>query len=93
MAKQEEIKIRVTSKEKSLIKEAAKLQGCTMSKFILDNVVPTAEKQIFNSEHKEMIEEKIIYTEQQLQEVKKKLEERKVKSKNLFRNIFARKSL
>lgn len=62
-----------------------------MSKFILDNIVPTAEKQIFNIEHKDIIEEKVVHTEQQLQEVKKKLEERKVKSKSLFKNIFARK--
>lgn len=30
MAKQEEIKLRVTAEEKSLIREAAKLQGVSM---------------------------------------------------------------
>lgn len=91
MAKQEEIKIRVTAEEKSLIKEAAKLQGVTMSKFILDNIVPTAKKQIFNIEHKDIIEKKFSDTEQQLQKIKKNLEERKVKPKSLFKIVFARK--
>lgn len=92
MAKQEEIKIRVTAEEKSLIKEAAKLQGVSMSQFILDNVVPTAKKQIFNIEHKDIIEKKFLVTEKQLQKVKKNLEQRKVQPKSLFKGIFARRS-
>lgn len=71
MAKQEEIKLRVTAEEKSLIREAAKLQGVSMSKFILDCVVPTAEKKVFDVKHKEIVEDKVVHTEQQLQELKK----------------------
>lgn len=91
MAKQEEIKLRVTAEEKSLIREAAKLQGVSMSKFILDCVVPTAEKKVFDVKHKEIVEDKVVHTEQQLQELKKNLEQRKVQHKSLFKKVFERK--
>lgn len=41
--------------------------------------------------HKEIVEDKVVHTEQQLQELKKNLEQRKVQHKSLFKKVFARK--
>lgn len=89
--KLEELKIRLTKEDKLLIKNAAASRGVTMTQFILDMAVPTAKRQLDFIKNKEIIEEKVVHTEQQLQKVKKNLAERKVKSKSLFKTVFARK--
>lgn len=90
--KLEELKIRLTKEDKELIKNAAAVKGITMTQFILDMAVPTAKRELEYINHKDIIEDKVVHTEQQLQKVKKNLEQRKVQSKSLFKNIFARKS-
>lgn len=89
--KLEELKIRLTKEDKELIKAAAASRSVTMTQFVLDNVVPTAKRQLDSDKNKDIIEEKIIHTEQQLQEIKKNLKERKGKHKSLFKKVFARK--
>lgn len=89
--KLEELKIRLTKEEKQLIRDAAASRGITMTQFILDMAVPTAKRQLAIVKNKDIIEDKIVRTEQQLQKVKKNLEQRKVQPKSLFETIFARK--
>lgn len=90
--KLEELKIRLTKEDKQLIKDAAAAKGITMTQFILDIAVPTAKRQLEFVQNKEIIEEKAVHTDKKLQEIKKKLEERKVQPKSLFEIIFARKT-
>lgn len=90
--KLEELKIRLTKEDKQLIKDASASRGVTMTQFILDMAVPTAKRQLDFVKNKDIIEEKAIHTENQLQEVKKKMEQRRVKPKSLFETVFARKS-
>ncbi|MDZ4906859.1 DUF1778 domain-containing protein [Clostridium perfringens] len=90
--KLEELKIRLTKEDKQLIKAAAASKGITMTQFILDMAVPTAKRELEYINYKDIIEEKIVHTDKKLQEIKKKLQERKVQPKSLFEIIFARKT-
>ena len=88
----EEIKIRLTSEQKKLIKDAAASKNITMTQLILDSVVPTAKRAIENISCKEIIEERAITTEKKIQRLKNALKKRQSsKKKNKIFN-FARKS-
>ena len=90
--KLEEIKIRLTPEEKKLIKNAAKSKSITMSKLILDSVIPVAKKNLEIIEHKTIIEDRIEKTEGNIKFLKGTLESRRSnKKKNKIFN-FARKS-
>lgn len=89
----EELKIRLTKEEKAYIKEVSKAKGITMSKFILDSVVPTAKRQLELIEHKEIIEGRIVGTEAKIENLKGKLAQKRIpKKKSILGTIFARKS-
>lgn len=96
MAKQkeklEEIKIRLTIEEKALIKAAANCKGITMSKLILDSVIPTSKNVLDFAEHKDIILNRIDKTEGNIKVLKRNMEERhsNTKKKNKIFN-FARK--
>lgn len=88
-----EIKIRISTEDKDLIKKAAALQAKTMSKFILELVVPTAKSQLELIEYKRNIEDRIVSTEVKIQNLKMKMESKKMNNKkSILKNIFARKS-
>lgn len=95
MAKQkeklEEIKIRLTIEEKALIKAAAKGKGITMSKLILDSVIPLSKKEMHYIEHKDVILNRIDKTEGNIKVLKGNMEQRRshTKKKKIFN--FARK--
>ena len=90
--KLEEIKIRVTVEEKRLIKEAAASKNITMTKFILDNTVQTAKRQLNRVQHKEIICTRVDKTEDKIEGLKTALEVRKSsRKKNNFWVNFARK--
>lgn len=90
--KLEEIKIRLTPEEKKIIKDAAASKGITMSKLILDSVIPTAKRELDFIEHKTIILERIEKTEGNIKFLKGTLESRRSnKKKNKIFN-FARKS-
>ena len=91
--KLEEIKIRLTPEEKKLIKNAAVSKGVTMSKLILDSVIPTAKRELDFIEHKTIILERIEKTEGNIKFLKGTLESRRAsKKKNTLKSFFARKS-
>lgn len=75
--KKEEIKIRLTKEEKSLIKRVAKMEGKTMSEFILLHMVQLAENKEKNYENKDKIERRIDNMEGKLQDLKGKMESKK----------------
>lgn len=91
--KVEELKIRLSTEEKAYIKQVAQAKGISMSKFILDLVVPTAKRQLELIEHKEIIEGRIEGTEAKIENLKGKLAQKRIpKKKNMFETLFARKS-
>lgn len=92
LEKVEELKIRLTKEEKAYIKEISKAQGVTMSKFVLDSVIPTAKRQLELIDHKEIIDARIEATEVKIQNLKGKMNSKKGNNKkNIFGSIFARK--
>lgn len=87
----EEIKIRLTPAEKKLIKDAAATKNITMTKFILDKVIPTAKHDIEVISHKDIIEDRAAAMESKIKNLKVTLEGRRAnKKKNKIFN-FARK--
>lgn len=90
--KLEEIKIRLTSEQKKLIKDAAAAKNITMTQLILDSVVPTAKRAIESIDYKEFIEERTVTTEKKIQKLKNALKEKQlaIKKNKIFN--FARKS-
>lgn len=91
--KLEEIKIRLTIEEKALIKAAAKSKGITMSKLILDSVIPTSKRNLDVIKHKEIIENRIIAMEREIENLKGNMNARRTQhKKSKFKSIFARKS-
>ena len=91
--KLEEIKIRLTPEEKSLIKNAAKARNTTMTKLILDSVIPVANKDLEIIEHKEIINNRINNFEGNIKFLRGTMEERRTsKKKNTLKSFFARKS-
>ena len=73
MRKNDEIKFRIASKDKERIKEAAAIKGMTMSEFIL-NVTERSVKKIEDEiKSKEIIENRIISTEEKLNNLKEKM--------------------
>lgn len=91
--KVEELKIRLSTEDKDYIKAIAKANGVTMSKFVLDSIVPKAKTQIELIEHKENIDKRIVATEEKIQNLKAKMQSKKgIKNKSIFEKIFARKS-
>lgn len=90
--KLEEIKIRLTPEEKKLIKDAAASKGITMSKLILDSVIPTAKRELAFIEYKEIIEDRAAAMESKIEDLKGNMKNRRAnKKKNKIFN-FARKS-
>ena len=90
--KLEEIKIRLTPEEKRLIKNSAKARNITMTKLILDSVIPVANKNLEIIEHKEIIEERAAAMESKIKNLKGNMKSRRAnKKKNKIFN-FARKS-
>lgn len=93
LEKIEELKIRLSTEEKAYLKSVAKAQGISMSKFVLDLVIPTAKRQLEALESKEIIEDRIEGTEAKIENLKGKLAQRRIpRKKNMFETIFARKS-
>lgn len=90
--KLEEIKIRLTSEQKKLIKDAAASKNITMTQLILDAVVPTAKRTVENINCKEVIENRAITTDKKIQKLKNALKEKQlaIKKNKIFN--FARKS-
>lgn len=90
--KLEEIKIRLTPEEKKLIKNAAASKGITMTKLILDSVIPTAKHDIEVISHKDIIEDRAAAMESKIEDLKGNMKNRRDnKKKNKIFN-FARKS-
>lgn len=90
--KLEELKIRLTPEEKKLIKDAATSKGITMSKLVLDSVIPTSKRELEFIENKAVILERIEKTEGNIKILKGTMEKRRSpKKKNKIFN-FARKS-
>ena len=79
--KREEIKIRLTKEQKELIKRVADKQGISMSEFILSKIEPLAKSIECNLDNKEMIEDRINNTEDKIQLIKLKMQERSGKKK------------
>ncbi|EIF6158470.1 DUF1778 domain-containing protein [Clostridium perfringens] len=90
--KLEELKIRLTVEEKSLIKEAAASKGVTMTQYILDMAVPTAKHNIEVLGHKDVIENRIIAMDSKIEKLKGNMEKRRSHSKkNRLVSLFGRK--
>ena len=93
LEKVEELKIRLTKEEKAYIKQVAQAKGISMSKFVLDSIIPVAKRQLDLIEHKEIIEARIEGTEAKIENLKGKMQSKKGNTKkSIFENIFARKS-
>lgn len=88
----EEIKIRLTPAEKKLIKDAAATKNITMTKFILDKVIPTAKHDIEVISNKDIIEDRAAAMESKIKNLKGTLECRRANKKNTLKSFFARKS-
>lgn len=90
--KGEEIKIRVSVEQKALIKRVSKQQGLTMSAFVLKYIEPIALGKELDLKYKGIIEAKIEDTEEKIQILKGKMNDRKGNNKkSIFGSIFARK--
>ncbi|MGU8587438.1 type II toxin -antitoxin system TacA 1-like antitoxin [Clostridium perfringens] len=89
--KLEEIKIRVTKEEKELIKTAAASRGITMTKFILDKIVPTAKRDIEVLEHEDIIGNRIVAMDNKIEILKGNMEHRRVPKKENKLKSFCKK--
>lgn len=82
--KDEIIRVRVTSDQKEKLKKIAKEKGKSMSEILS----VATENEIKNYEEKqksyEKIYERVVATEEKIQEIKLNLEERKLKNKKSF---------
>lgn len=87
--KLEEIKIRVTKEDKALIKTVAGMKGITMTKLILDSIVPTIKRDFESIEHKEIIESRIEKTEIKIQELRDNMNSRSNTKKKKWFNVFS----
>lgn len=71
--KNDEIKIRITSKDKKRIKAAAESKGMNMSEFVLNVTERSIRKIEDEIESKEVIENRIFSTEEKLSKLKEKM--------------------
>ena len=91
MASKEELKIRLTREQKQLIKRVSKLEGLTMSDFILHHIEPIAMSKEYKLTVDENINKRIATTENKIIELREKLNERRNNSRtrsNRLKYIF-----
>lgn len=78
------IRVRVSKEQKDLFKKIAKEKNVSMSEFI---VVATEERALKEQEklkNKESLEKRVEYLESKLQEIKAKMESKRVDKKSFF---------
>ena len=91
VVKDDVIRIRVTSEDKEKLKKIAEEKGTTVSKILSVATKKEIERHEEIEKSQEKICERIVATEEKLQEIKLKLEERKLNEKENLKDKFLKR--
>ena len=94
VVKDEVIRVRVTKEQKEKLKRIAKVKGKTLSEILSVATEHEIKKYEEQSKYYDEMNRRFVATEERIQEIKIKLEERKDKrKKNLWRNFYEKRKI
>lgn len=85
--KNDYIKVRVSKEQKELFKRVAEMKGITMTDLLVGGTEERALREINKIEGTKSLEQRVAEVEKKLQEIKLKMESKRVEKKKFFHNI------